>query len=427
MTALNELSLVEAAAMIAAGSIRPSDLVEQCLERIATREPAVLAFEFIDPDAVRAAARALDSEPPRGPLHGIPVGIKDIIDTVDMPTGWGSPIYAGHRPPRDAGCVALLRSAGAVVMGKTVSTEFAFLHPGKTRNPRNPDHTPGGSSQGSAAAVADCMLPLALGTQTAASVIRPAAFCGVVGYKSSHGAFDLGGICSLSQSMDALGFFVRHAADLVPVRQVLAGAAPVSRPFAGPRPVVGIARTQHWQQTSAETRALVDGIAGDLDTGDAEVSEVEVGPADGSLTDAQMTVMAFEVARSRHHEMACHSDRVSAEMHALVDAGRRTSHAAWRDALALARDWRDRLDDIFSRVDVVLAPSALGEAPAGLHSTGDGLMSRMWNLLGVPSVTLPAGLGPVGLPLGIQLIGRHGHDDALIAAAVWLEERLRDR
>jgi amidase len=352
------------------------------------------------------------------------VGIKDIIDTHDMPTAWGSPIYAGHRPVRDAGCVAALRRSGAVIAGKTVTTEFAYFYPGKTRNPHNLDHTPGGSSMGSAAAVADRMLPAALGSQTAASVIRPAAYCGIVGYKSTQGAFDLGGICGLSATMDSLGFMVREPGDLHLLRQAYLGAeAPAPWP-PGEAPRIGLVRTPHWLDACPDSRALLEAMATALESEGAEISEIEIGPPDGALTEAQKTVMAFETARARAFEFETHRDELSDAFRTLVEEGLAVDFASYQSALDLATVWSGRLDAVFADVDFLLAPSAPGEAPEGLAKTGDPLFSRMWNVLRVPLITLPAGVGPNGLPLGIQLIGALGGDDRLIRDADWVWARL---
>jgi Asp-tRNA(Asn)/Glu-tRNA(Gln) amidotransferase A subunit family amidase len=422
MTALNELPLHQAAALTVTRQVKAEELVEACIARIEAREPTVRAFEVFDPDHARAQAKALDAGPVRGPLHGIPLGIKDIIDTADMATGWGSPIYAGHRPVRDAACVALCRAAGAVILGKTVTTEFAYFHPGKTVNPHNPAHTPGGSSMGSAAAVADFMVPFAFGSQTAGSVIRPAAYCGTVGYKASHGEFPLDGVCGLCSSLDTLGFFVRHPRDLAYFRAALLGdqgAPALSRP-----PRVGFYRTPHWDQADPATRALLDSTAMLLSERGAQVADATLGPAFDGLSEAQKTVMAFETARSRAHEYRTQPDQMSAPMRKLMEAGRVIPYDAYRQARRLAADGRQALAEVFSRFDVLLAPSAPGEAPEGLSATGDPLFNRMWTLLHVPCITLPIGEGPKGLPLGVQLIGAYGEDSKLIAGAAWAWDRL---
>lgn len=422
MTAMNELSLVELDALRRRGELDTRQLLEDCLARIAAREEEVQAFSWVDPDHARASlAQAGPSRFGKG-LEGIPFGVKDIMDTHDMPTGWGSPLYTDSVPPRDAGCVAVLRACGALALGKTVTTEFAFICPGKTRNPHNPAHTPGGSSQGSAAAVADFMLPFALGTQTAASVIRPAAFCGVVGYKASRGAFDLGGVCSLSASMDSLGFFSRDAGDMAVIRAAMLGDA---EPVAAQKPAsIGLVRTPHWQEADEDTRRVVDQVVRQVEAAGVPVDTVEVGPSDGGLTEAQKLVMAYEVARSRSFEYERYPERISPHIRTLIEEGRGIDPNHYRQALALATHWRGQLAAQLSQGRLLLAPSAPGEAPHGLDSTGDPLFSRMWNLLGVPSMTLPAGRGAHGLPIGVQLVGACDGDDALVAGARWLQPRL---
>lgn len=415
---LNELSLSGMAEAICSGEASAAEVLEACLLRIAERESEVGAFEFLDPDYAMAQLKTGGG----GPLEGLPIGVKDIFDTVDMPTGWGSRIYAGHRPVRDAGSVRQLRHAGAVIAGKTVTTEFAYFHPGKTRNPHDLERTPGGSSMGSAAAVADLMLPAALGSQTAASVIRPAAYCGVIGYKSSQGAFDLGGACGLAQSLDSLGFFVRELADLTLLRNAYLGVKPL--PASDHARKLGLVRTPHWSEAGADTHSLFETVSATLSSNGAILEDVEIGPADGALTEAHNTVMAFEAARTRAYEVDAHVDLVSDKFKALVTAGRATSYDSYRTALALAEDWRRRLAALFQRFDLLLAPSAPGEAPVGLNATGDPLFSRMWTLLQVPSLTLPAGKGAHGLPLGLQLIGAFSEDDRLIRDAAWVTDRL---
>ena len=425
MSSLNELSLTELAARRSVGELDVQQLTEDCIQRIIQREPVVQAFQHFSADQVRTSYLCQDTnlEHQETNLLGIPFGVKDIMDTWDMPTSWGSPIYADHQPAKDAGIVAALRGCGAQVMGKTVTTEFAYFHPGKTRNPRNIKHTPGGSSQGSAAAVADFMIPFSLGSQTAASVIRPAAFCGVVGYKASHGEFDLGGICSLSQSMDSLGMFVRDAQDLQLIRSAILGCQS-PRKNHHPRKV-GLVKTSHWHEASEETQQLLSNTAERIRSSGVDVVECQIGPHDDSLTQAQKTIMAYEVARSRAFEYHNYISQVSPQMCALIEDGKHVSRQAYAQATHLAESSRQQLTEIFSDIDFILTPSAIGEAPVGIDSTGDPIFSRMWNLLGGPAVTLPAGTGPQGLPLGVQLIGAKFQDDELLENAVWLQDQLR--
>jgi len=420
---LHELTLSEAAAAIAAGRATSTALVRSCLARIALREPTVGAWEHLDPDQALAEARRRDAERPLGPLHGVPLGVKDIIDTFDMPTRCGSPIYRDRRPAWDAAAVALARGAGAVVLGKTVTTEFAYFQPGKTANPRDPRHTPGGSSSGSAAAVADRMVPAAFGTQTAGSVIRPAAFCGVVGYKPSYGAFSLAGVKSFSPSFDTLGLFARSVEDMALLRAALL-AAPSAR-SALPRrpPMVGLCRTHEWRHAEpAAQRAVLD-TAERLRAGGACVDEVELPQAFARLVETQESIMAFEAARAYAHERLCHGEQLSAALRRLLDAGADIPLDAYRAALAEAAAARRVLSGAFAGRDVLLAPSAVGEAPRGLGATGDPLFNRMWTLLHVLSLTLPAYVGPRGLPLGIQIVGRPRDDARLLQWGRWIALR----
>lgn len=423
MNELNRLSLTKAAALISSGQIKPSELIDACAQRIEQREPEVQAFQYLDLNSVTKNAQKLDSRAMQGDLLGIPVGIKDIIDTADMPTTMGSPIYARHQPQFDAVCVNALRYAGAVILGKTVTTEFACFHPGKTRNPHNLSHTPGGSSMGSAAAVADFMLPVAIGSQTAASVIRPAAYCGVVGYKSSQGEFSLSGILSLSQTMDSLGFFVREVADLSLLRRTLLAASP-ALDIESNTIRLGLVRTPHWDEASTETQLMIESSAKRLEQSGAIIEEINIGRADTSLAAAQKVIMAYELCRARAWEYTNHRQLLSEPMIALIESGLVTSFDDYQQAQKLAADCYDELKNLFQRVDALIAPSAAGEAPKGLSHTGDPLFSRMWNVLRVPSITIPVGTGANNLPLGLQVIGQHRHDDELIQITSWIHQRL---
>lgn len=425
MSALNEWSAARAAKAIAAREITAEDFTRACLDRIAAREAEVGAFQYLNAEGALAQARALDRRAVKGPLHGIPVAFKDIVDTADMPTGWGSPIYKDRRPAWDASCVALCRAAGAVIVGKTVTTEFAYRTPGKTRNPRNTAHTPGGSSQGSAAAVADGMLPLAFGSQTAGSVIRPGAYCGAVGYKASYGDIDLQGVMGLASSLDALGIYVRHLDDAQLMRAVLVGDRPAVEPRPDDRPPrIGFVRTPEWNEAEPAMRDALERAAARLaDTG-ARVSEPKLPPEFDQMVPCQQTIMAFEMARTRAHECLAHRDRVSAPYVAQFEKGLAIPYEKYREAQALAADCRALFDRMFEDYDLMIAPAAPGEAPEGLSNTGDPLFNRMWTLLRGPLIVLPGGTGPKGLPLGIQLAGRFGYDSRLIADALWVQARL---
>ena len=398
-------------------------LVEDCLERIAARDGELAAWVHVNAEASLAQARALDKQPALGPLHGVPVGIKDIIDTADMPTEHGSPIYRGNRPRADAAVVALLRRAGCVILGKTATAEFANLHPPATRNPHNPAHTPGGSSSGSAAAVADRMVPLALGTQTGGSMIRPAAFCGVVGLKPSFGSINRTGVKPVSDSLDTLGIFSNTVGDAALALNLLSGRRlPDFSAKAAPR--IGFARTSRWKDADAATHAALESAAGRLAAAGADVTDAALPPAVEALFDAQGLIMDFEAARALAWEQAHHHDAISATLRTRLARGWAVSREQYDGARQSARDARRQFADLMRGFDLLLTPSAKGEAPKGLASTGDSLFNRIWTLLGVPCITLPWGSGPHGLPLGIQLVGAFDQDTALLARAQWVANAL---
>lgn len=427
MPDLLSLSAREAAREIAAGRLRAEALVAAYLERIAVREPETGAWRHLDPEAALNAARRCDASAPSGPLHGVPIAVKDLIDTEDMPTGYGSAIYARHRPATDAACVALARAAGAIVLGKTVTTEFACFAPGKTVNPRNPAHTPGGSSSGSAAAVADMMAPLAFGTQTAGSVIRPAAFCGVIGYKPSFGTIPRAGVKMLCDSLDTVGTMARNVADAAFFTGVVAGR-PELRDAATPAtpPRFGLYRTPMWDEAEPGTVAALDHARSALARAGACVEEITVPAAHRHLTEAQQTIMEFELVRSLAHERLRHSAELSPALAQLLDAGLTVGAPEYDAAIAATASVRARLPVFFDEYDALLTPAAPGEAPRGLGYTGNPIFNRMWTLLGVPCVTMPALWSDSGLPTGIQLVGRIGDDARLIAAALFAERALAE-
>lgn len=421
---LHELDASQAAALLARRELKSEDLVRACLERISERDGDIHAFAQLDPVSALAQARALDAGPVRGPLHGLPIGVKDLFDTADLATTYGSAVYAGHRPSIDAASVALCREAGAVVMGKTVTTEFAYFQPGPTRNPHNTLYTPGGSSSGSAAAVADHMLPLALGTQTAGSIIRPAAYCGVVGFKPSHGRTTGAGVKSLSQTLDVIGGFGRSVRDVGLLGAVLTGDARLSSPDKHGAPRIGLFQTPVWSQADADTQRAWELATKALSSHTDACKDVAMPQDFGDLIQLQKDVMAFEMARALSHERLRHRDRLSERLQALLDEGMAMTGATQAANLARTADWRLRIDGLFERHDVLLTPSATGEAPEGLTATGDPLFCRSWSLLGLPSVHLPFTTGSHGLPIGLQLVGRQGEDHKLLAAAHWVHERL---
>jgi amidase len=420
---LEQLGVRQALELLRAGDISAEALVRACLDRIDEEEPRVLAWEHLDRDAALAEARRVDGLRPRPPLLGLPVAVKDIIDTADMPTACGSPIHRGRRPAADAAAVAALRSRGAVILGKTVTTEFAYFTPGKTRNPRDPSRTPGGSSSGSAAAVAARMVPAALGTQTAGSIIRPAAYCGVVGFKPTHGTVPLDGVSLFAPSLDTLGLFVRAVEDVAPVLEAMTTAFQ-ARPARAAPPRVGLCRTEQWPLADDCSRAVVEESARRLERAGAAVREIDLGPEFVGLADAQRTVMAAEAARIFEPLRREHDDQLSPVLRNLLDTGASTFPERHRAALAQAERCRGLLPRVFEAVDVLLTPSAMGEAPAGLSSTGDPAFNRIWTLLHLPCVTLPAGVGPHRMPLGVQAVGPLGGDGELLAHAGWLERQL---
>jgi Asp-tRNA(Asn)/Glu-tRNA(Gln) amidotransferase A subunit family amidase len=421
----NIQSARETARRIEAGDLSSEQLVRACLDRIAAREDAVAAWIRIDADGALVQARARDSEAPRGPLHGVPVAIKDVIDTADLPTGYGSPIYDGHRPAIDAECVAMLRRAGAVILGKTVSTEFAAITPGKTANPHNPAHTPGGSSSGSAAAVADRMVPLALGTQTVGSTIRPAAYCGIVGFKPSYGTFGLRGVLPQAPSLDTLGLFGRSVDDIALLADVLIGAedafsaAPLSAP-----PRIAICPSPHWPQAAPETIAAMAGAEDRLAAAGAEIGRVDLPPQFDDALDAQWAILKFEIARTLMPERENNADGLSAGLTAIIDDGLKMTVGEYRNALSLAARCRVDIAPCFEAYDLLLTPSAASEAPEGLTTRTDLLFQRLWTVLHLPCLTLPVFTGRLGLPVGVQLIGRFGRDRAFLQAAAWCERIL---
>lgn len=425
MTADAPLGAVATAAAIRAGSLTAAQAMRACLDRIATREDKVRAFVHLDAEAAMARAedsdRALQGSGAAGPFQGVPFAVKDIIDTDFAPTSWGTPIHAGHRPARNAACVALMIAAGAVPVGKTVTTEFAYFSPGPTANPAAPGHTPGGSSSGSAAAVADGMVPLAFGTQTAASIIRPAAFCGVLGYKGSHGDMPLEGVMGFAPSLDSLGLIAREAVDLVLARVVLAGGPVVPPPdFNKTPPRIALMRGPHWSDGRIAMREMVRNSIVRLTAAGATVSELATPLIFAELTEAHKTVMAFEAARTRAHEATRHTDSLSPVFAELMAKGQATPRAAYEAALA-TRDRAARLiAPMFLDCDVILTPAASGPPPKGIEATGDPLFSRGWTLLQLPAIAVPAGPGLQA----VQLIGPKGGDDRLIAAAAWIVARL---
>jgi Asp-tRNA(Asn)/Glu-tRNA(Gln) amidotransferase A subunit family amidase len=416
---LHELSAAEAARQIESRELTAEALAAACLERIAERDDAVRAWAFLHAKQALAQARELDRTPRRSRLHGVPFGIKDIIDTEDLPTEYNSPIYSGHRPRADASCVALLRRAGCLILGKTVTTEFANNHPSPTRNPHDPAHTPGGSSSGSAAAVADRMVPLALGTQTGGSVVRPAAYCGAFALKPSFGSINRQGTKFVAESLDTIGIFSRTPEDLALALEVLSGRpTPDFAAFTG-KPRIGLCRTPRWQDADAATQANLEQAARLLAKAGAAVSDFELPPGSDQLFDRHGMIMGFESARALAWEYMNFPEQISNSLKPRLDEAWLVTRADYDAMRETARQCRRALADRMREVDFLLTPSAPSEAPRSHESTGDPVFNRAWTLFGVPCVNVPHGKGAHGLPLGVQLVGPFDGDSALLGWAHW--------
>ena len=410
-----DLTAIQAARAIAADTLHPAALLEACLDRIARREPVVQAMAALDP------ALARRTEPLAGPLHGLPIGIKDVLDTVDYASEYNSPIWRGHRPRADAACVAWAKAAGAVALGKTVTTEFATRTPGPTTNPHDPARTPGGSSSGSAAGVAAGFFPLAYGTQTAGSVIRPAAYCGVVGYKPSFGLINRMGMKLMSDSLDTVGVMARGVADCA----LLAGAVsgldlgdPETHPGQAPR--IGLCRSPTWDRALPETVELFERLRGQLERAGAVVTDRELPREYDTLEDAHAIVMNAESARALGWEMTHARDQLSPTLRERMEWGLAQPAAALLQAQDTFRRLQDGFPAVMAGLDVLVTPAAPGQAPVGLAWTGDAGFNFIWTSLHVPCVTVPAGTGPDGMPLGVQVVGLRGQDRAALAWAAWV-------
>jgi Asp-tRNA(Asn)/Glu-tRNA(Gln) amidotransferase A subunit family amidase len=422
----NRLSATEALQRMRAGSLDAEELMRACLERIRVREPEVRAWVHLDADGALAAARGLDEKSIHGGLDGIPFGVKDVIDTGDMPTQYNSAFYAGYRPRVDAACVAGVRRQGAIVVGKTVTTEFASRVPGPTRNPHNAAHTPGGSSSGSAAAVADFMVPLAFGTQTGGSVIRPAAYCGVVGYKPSFGTINCAGMKHLSESLDTIGVLARTVEDCALGVHAASGRTLPDFAFASAPPRIGVCLTSRRDKASVATLALIERTAALLSQRGVKVTAFELPVDFDRLYDEQPIISNFDMARGLLPEWRANAAALSDHMRRQVEAHIDMPRSRYAEAKQHAAECRSRFAQLLleADVDVLLTPSAPDEAPSGLESTGDALFNRNWTLLWVPCVTLPAGIGPQGLPLGVQLVAAQDQDECLLRSAHWVRNAL---
>ncbi len=433
------LSATDAARAVASGALSAEQLVQACLERIREVEPAVQAWQYLDEAHALAQARARDADRaegrPIGPLHGVPVGIKDIIDTADMPTEDGTVLHAGRTPARDAAVVAQLRAAGAVVLGKTVTTELATYAPGKTRNPHDATRSPGGSSSGSAAAVAAGMVPLAVGTQSNASVIRPAAYCGVYGFKPSYGLISRHGVLKLSPSLDAVGVFARTLDDVALLAEQITGFDendPVTRPHArlpfvqtlaaAPPlpPKLAFVKTPMWERTEPGTREAFSELVEALG---ASCEEVALPDSLAEAWEWHRTIMEAEMALHLDLEYERGRDKLSAPLQQQLARGREISALAYQRALGRLPRLLDGFDELFAKFDALVAPATTGTAPP-LASTGDPVFGTLWTLAGMPALAMPLMHGADGLPLGAQLVGRRGDDMRLLRTARWLQMQL---
>lgn len=419
------LSALDLARRVEAGNLKPSDIVERCAEAIAAREAEVGAFATLALEAARAAAQ--NAAVAGKPLRGLPVGLKDIFDTADLPTEYGSTIHAGHRPAGDAALVSMIRRAGGIVIGKTVTTEFAHLDPGKTRNPHNPAHTPGGSSSGSAAGVAAGFFAVATGSQTGGSVIRPASYCGVAGFKPSFGLLPTVGMKCQSWHLDTAGLFAAGVADVAFATAAISGRELRVDGKAPAAPHIAMLRDPPWPAASADMMAALDTAARAAEAAGARLSTVTLPAILGEAYKAHAVVQGYEAARSLAYEYDHHRDRLGASLRKLLGGAEAISVQAYDDARRVTRRARAATDDLFAGFDVMLSPSAPGAAPAGLKSTGTATFNRLWTLMGPPCVNVPGLTDSGSLPLGIQVIGRHGWDQAALEAALFVEAALQRR
>lgn len=441
MQRLNWLTANQAAQGIREGLFSSEDLVRACIEQIQAREPEVQAWAYFDAEHALTQARRADQSratgKPLGSLHGVPVGIKDIIDTGDMPTEDGTPLHAGRNPWHDAKVVELLRSAGAVIMGKTVTTELATYAPGKTRNPHNPEHTPGGSSSGSAAAVAAGMVPLALGTQTNGSLIRPAAYCGVFGFKPSRGLISRQGILRQSERLDQPGGFARSVEDLALLGEVLSAYDP-DEPGMSPRanvpmlrvckeespmpPKLALIKTPWWPQLDADTQ---EGFGELVEHLSVHVGEFVLPNSAAAVLDWHKAVMEADIAANYQTEYERSADKLSASLREQIERGRSVTAVDYLRALARIPVVTEALDEIFDRYDAILTPAVAGAASHGLESTGNPMFCTLWTFCGMPALSLPLLQAGNGLPVGVQLVGRVGDDARLLRTARWLIDAVK--
>jgi Asp-tRNA(Asn)/Glu-tRNA(Gln) amidotransferase A subunit family amidase len=414
-------SVISILADIRAGKSTAREAVEASLDAIAACEPDVLAFE-------RTADRAAllrQAETATGPLAGIAIGVKDIFDTFDMETQYGTRIYAGNQPKSDAAIVAMARRAGGAIVGKTVSTEFAYFTPGKTRNPHDPTHTPGGSSSGSAAAVAAGMIPAAIGTQTGGSIIRPASFCGVAGYKPSFRLLPATGMKTFSWSLDTVGLFAASVADVAAFAAALTGRPLEAEPVDPASLRIGIYRSAIWNDASEDMRAAVQTIAALAADAGATVMDVTEPDLLAAAREAHATIQNYEAGLALAGDLALNENRMSAKLRETLLEGTAIAPSEYDAARRIARHARHAATELFSDVDILIKPSAPGAAPKGLETTGVPTFNKLWSLAGNPCVNVPGIADAHGLPLGVQIVARFGQDQKMLSVATWLQSLLR--
>jgi len=416
------ISGLDLAAGIEAGTITPLAVVDLCAEAIARREAAIGAFVALDIAAARRAAAAPQLR--LAPLRGLPLGVKDIFDTADLPTRYGSPIYVGHQPKADAALVALVQRAGGVVLGKTVTTELASLEPAATRNPHNAVHTPGGSSSGSAAAVAAGMVPIALGSQTGGSVVRPAAFCGVAGFKPSFRLLPTVGMKCFAWSLDTAGLFAASVADLAFAAAAITGRdLRIDRHEPAP-PTIALVRTHLWDQASTDMRAACEHAARAAQSAGARIKELDLPSIFATAMQAHRIIQDYEAYRALAFEIDRRWVQLGPTLQRQLGAAAEIDVTAYDDARRTARQARRLFAELMADIDVILTPSAPGAAPHGLGSTGDPMFNRLWTLLGPPCINVPGLTDASGLPLGVQIVGRFARDRIALEAAWFLERAL---
>lgn len=442
MTDLFQLSAAQAAAAIRNGECTSEELVQSCIERIQSLEDTVGAWTHFDPEHALVQARQADehrqSGASLGPLHGVPVGVKDIFDTHDMPTEYGTVLHTGHTPAEDATAVAQLRQAGAIIMGKTVTTELAVLAPGKTTNPHDPARTPGGSSSGSAAAVAAGMVPLAIGSQTNGSTIRPASYCGVFGFKPSHGLISRHRMLKESQLLDHVGVFGRSVEDVGLIAEQMMGydnQDPDLKPRARPAiletlnseppmpPRLAFVKTPMWDQADEDVQGAFEELAEHLGE---RVDVIELGETYLEALDWHRAIMETDLALNFESQYQHGKEQLSDVLREMIERGLETKAVDYNRAVTMPPNLRQSMDEIFAEYDAVFTPATTGEAPVGLESTGSPVFCTLWTLLGLPAISLPLMQGSNGMPIGVQLVSSKGDDARLLRTAQWLINTLEE-